>query len=90
MSIRLQGPNGCHGRRYVILLEIVSDYAEIDIGENASVEGGDDNGVEDRSQTVNVVNSFRLQSISFNKKAYLRVCCFYIYIIAWSWCITVV
>jgi hypothetical protein len=42
------------------LLEIVSDYAEINIGENASVEGGDDNGVEDRSQTVNVVNSFRL------------------------------
>lgn len=43
----------------------------IDIGANASAEEADE-ALEDGAQTVNnIVHSFRLQSTSFDKKAYL-------------------
>lgn len=43
----------------------------VDIGANASAEGGDDE-LEDGVETVNdVVHSFRLQTTSFNKKDYV-------------------
>ncbi|KAJ4359881.1 uncharacterized protein N0V89_000437 [Didymosphaeria variabile] len=44
----------------------------IDIGANASAEGGDDDGADDTAQTViDVVHSFRLNETSFDKKSYL-------------------
>ncbi|KAF2443223.1 microtubule/calcium-binding protein [Karstenula rhodostoma CBS 690.94] len=43
----------------------------IDIGANASAEGGDEDA-EDQAQTViDVVHSFRLNETSFDKKSYL-------------------
>ncbi|KAI8091336.1 Mss4-like protein [Gilbertella persicaria] len=45
---------------------------DIDIGANPSAEGGDDEGADDQSQTVNnVVHSFRLVQTSFDKKSYM-------------------
>ncbi|KAI8609604.1 Mss4-like protein [Chytriomyces sp. MP71] len=46
---------------------------DVDIGANASAEGGDgDDGVEEGEQIVNnVVYSFRLQSSGFDKKGYM-------------------
>ncbi|KAI9351380.1 translationally controlled tumor-associated [Obelidium mucronatum] len=45
---------------------------DVDIGANASAEGGDDEGVEEGEQIVNnVVYSFRLQSSGFDKKGYM-------------------
>jgi len=44
----------------------------VDIGANASAEGGADEGVEDAKETVlDIVHSFRLQSTSYDKKQYL-------------------
>ncbi|KAI8974115.1 translationally-controlled tumor protein [Pilobolus umbonatus] len=44
----------------------------VDIGANASAEGGDDEGVEDGVETVNnVIYSFRLAPTSFDKKSYM-------------------
>ncbi|KAF2148321.1 microtubule/calcium-binding protein [Myriangium duriaei CBS 260.36] len=44
----------------------------IDIGANASAEGGDDEGADDAAQQViDIVHSFRLQETSFDKKSYL-------------------
>jgi hypothetical protein len=46
--------------------------ADVDIGANPSAEGGDDDGAEDGSETVNnIAYSFRLQQTSFDKKGYL-------------------
>ena len=43
----------------------------IDIGANASAEGGDEDA-DDQAQTViDVVHSFRLNETSFDKKSYL-------------------
>ncbi|EME47225.1 hypothetical protein DOTSEDRAFT_122601, partial [Dothistroma septosporum NZE10] len=45
---------------------------DIDIGANASAEGGDDDGAEDQAaQVIDVVHSFRLNETSFDKKSYL-------------------
>jgi len=45
---------------------------DVDIGANASAEGGDDEALEDGVETVNnVVASFQLSSTSFDKKSYL-------------------
>ena len=46
---------------------------DVDIGANASAEGGDDEGGDDDDQTErvnNVVYSFRLNTTSFDKKSY--------------------
>ncbi|KAI4788045.1 hypothetical protein E4T44_13548 [Aureobasidium sp. EXF-8845] len=44
----------------------------IDIGANPSAEDGGDDGAEDTTSTViNVVNNFRLNETSFDKKSYL-------------------
>ena len=43
-----------------------------DVGGNPSAEGGEEEGVDDQTQTViDVVHSFRLTETSFDKKAYL-------------------
>jgi len=43
-----------------------------DVGGNPSAEGGEEEGVDDASQTVlDVAHSFRLQETSFDKKSYL-------------------
>jgi hypothetical protein len=43
-----------------------------DIGANPSTEGGEDETVDDSAALVNnVVNAFRLQETSFDKKAYI-------------------
>ncbi|KAF7729947.1 Translationally-controlled tumor protein [Apophysomyces ossiformis] len=45
---------------------------DVDIGANPSAEGGDDEGADSSSQTVNnVVHSFRLVETSFDKKSYM-------------------
>lgn len=45
---------------------------DIDIGANASAEGGDDEGAEDAAeQVIDIVHSFRLNETSFDKKSYL-------------------
>lgn len=45
---------------------------EVNIGGNPSAEGGDDEGVDDTSVRVNnIVNSFRLNETSFDKKGYM-------------------
>ncbi|KAL2271800.1 hypothetical protein VTJ83DRAFT_1171 [Remersonia thermophila] len=50
---------------------IVVGAVEVDIGANASAEEAEE-GVEDQAVKVNnIVHSFRLQSTSFDKKAYL-------------------
>ncbi|KAI5777925.1 translationally controlled tumor protein [Geopyxis carbonaria] len=44
---------------------------DVDIGANASAEGGDDDGDEEGSETVNnIVYSFRLNTSGFDKKSY--------------------
>ncbi|KAL6850840.1 hypothetical protein ACO1O0_007966 [Amphichorda felina] len=44
---------------------------DVDIGANASAEGGDE-ALDDSAQTVNnIVHSFRLQSTAFDKKSFL-------------------
>lgn len=51
--------------------ELIADIICQDIGANASAEEQEE-GVEDGAQQVNnVVNSFRLQQTSFDKKSYL-------------------
>jgi len=43
-----------------------------DVGGNPSAEGGDDEGVDDQTETViDIVHSFRLSQTSFDKKGYL-------------------
>lgn len=44
---------------------------DIDIGANASAEGGDDDLADGVETVHNVVHSFRLQPTSFDKKSYL-------------------
>ncbi|KAF2642159.1 translationally controlled tumor-associated [Massarina eburnea CBS 473.64] len=45
---------------------------DIDIGANASAEGGGDDDAEDgASQVIDVVHSFRLNETQFDKKSYL-------------------
>jgi hypothetical protein len=44
----------------------------IDIGANASAEGGDEENPEDQAaQVIDVVHSFRLNETQFDKKSYL-------------------
>ncbi|KAI8076879.1 Mss4-like protein [Halteromyces radiatus] len=51
---------------------ITISEGEVDIGANPSAEGGDDEGADSSSQTVNnVVYSFRLTETSFDKKSYM-------------------
>ncbi|KAJ1926851.1 hypothetical protein IWQ60_003437 [Tieghemiomyces parasiticus] len=52
---------------------VTKGATQVDIGANPSAEGGDDEGVEESGgeQVNNVVDSFRLQSTSFDKKSYL-------------------
>lgn len=52
---------------------IIKGAVKVDIGANASAEGEDaDEGVDDGSCQVNdVVDSFRLEQTSFDKKSYL-------------------
>ncbi|KAL1843777.1 hypothetical protein VTJ49DRAFT_7487 [Mycothermus thermophilus] len=51
---------------------ITEGAVEVDIGANASAEGGEEEAVEDQAVKVNnIVYSFRLQSTSFDKKSYL-------------------
>ncbi|KAI8879711.1 translationally-controlled tumor protein [Backusella circina FSU 941] len=50
---------------------VISD-AEVDIGANPSAEGGDDEGADSTSQTVNnVVHTSRLTETAFDKKSYM-------------------
>jgi hypothetical protein len=46
-------------------------YNQIDTGANASAEEADEALEDSAVQVNNVVNSFRLQSTSFDKKSYL-------------------
>ncbi|KAJ1539173.1 hypothetical protein HK096_000963, partial [Nowakowskiella sp. JEL0078] len=49
----------------------IKEGVDIDIGANASAEGGEEEALEEGMITVNnVVHSFRLQSTSFDKKSY--------------------
>lgn len=51
---------------------ITISEGNIDIGANPSAEGGDDEGADESTQTVNnVVYSFRLTPSSFDKKSYM-------------------
>jgi hypothetical protein len=72
MPVRLWRPRGkksCVGDMW---LKIDSDYAEVDIGANASAESADGEGVEDGYETVNnVIYSFRLKSTAFEKRNFL-------------------
>jgi hypothetical protein len=44
----------------------------VNTGANASAEGEDDEGVDDQSyQVIDVVDSFRLEQTSFDKKSYI-------------------
>ncbi|KAG2193049.1 hypothetical protein INT46_011045 [Mucor plumbeus] len=51
---------------------ITISEGDVDIGANPSAEGGDEDGAESTSETVNnVVYSFRLNTTSFDKKSYM-------------------
>ncbi|KAG0171836.1 hypothetical protein DFQ28_008592 [Apophysomyces sp. BC1034] len=51
---------------------ITLSEGDVDIGANPSAEGGDEEGAESSSQTVNnVIHSFRLVETSFDKKSYM-------------------
>ncbi|KAF2756808.1 microtubule/calcium-binding protein [Pseudovirgaria hyperparasitica] len=48
--------------------QITLGAVDVDIGANASAEGGDDEGVEDNAQTViDVIHSFRLTEVPYGK-----------------------
>jgi hypothetical protein len=52
--------------------KITVGVGEINIGGNASAEGGDEDNTEDQAQQVlDVVHSFRLNETQFDKKSYL-------------------
>ncbi|PVH93171.1 translationally-controlled tumor protein [Periconia macrospinosa] len=52
--------------------KITVGVGDVDIGANASAEGGDDEGADDQAeQVIDVVHSFRLNETSFDKKSYL-------------------
>ncbi|KAF1950049.1 translationally controlled tumor-associated [Byssothecium circinans] len=52
--------------------KITVGVGDIDIGANASSEGGEDEGADDQAtQVIDVVHSFRLNETSFDKKSYL-------------------